>query len=72
MPGDNNIFFVRGPGRSLALLEESGTIEFSHNWLKPGYLASFSGGAGVKVNDRGGNMTGNDPGFVGFAKQDFT
>jgi hypothetical protein len=37
----NNIFYVSAPGRTLSLTDSSGTLEFSHHWLRPGWSVTF-------------------------------
>lgn len=65
----NNILYVSAAGSRLAMLAESGgTIELRNNWLKPGWVASHSGGPGVVLDH--GNVEGSDPGFVDLAVWD--
>lgn len=65
----NNVLYVAAQGSRLAMLDASGTLLLGHNWTKPGWVESHSGGADVV--DAGGNRTGADPGFVDAAAQDF-
>jgi hypothetical protein len=66
----NNILYVSASGDHLAMLAESGgVIDLWRNWLKPGWVASHSGGSGRVIDH--GNIEGSDPGFVDFAAQAF-
>lgn len=58
----NNIVFVTASGDRLGLLDQSGRLVATRNWLKAGWVASHSGGA-VDVVDNG-QVTGSQPGFV--------
>jgi len=66
----DNILYVANDGALLALSDAAGTVSYSGNWLKPGFVDSHSGVTGA-VNDAGGNVTGADPGFVAASSQDF-
>jgi hypothetical protein len=59
----NNVFYTTGAGNTLSILDQSGIVDFQHNWLKPGWVKSFSTTA-AKVNNLGGNVEGSSPGFV--------
>ncbi len=67
----NNIILATDNGNQLELLSSAGALTFKHNWLKPGRAVSFDGGATGVVTDDGSNLTGTDPGFLSFAKQNF-
>lgn len=67
----NNIFFTTHPGTDLSLLDDTGELRLSHNWVKPGWVQSFGGTSGVLIDD-GTWITGTAPGFVDVAGQDFT
>ena len=58
----NNVFFVTAAPHRLAILNQDGVIDLSHNWLEPGWVASHGGLGGV-INDDGTSITGVDPGF---------
>ncbi len=64
----NNIVYVTAPGNSLAISNDAGTINMRHNWIKQGWIASH-GAPGV--HDKGGNISGEDPGFIDTGGQDF-
>lgn len=65
----DNLLYVTAAGSRLAMLDESGTLLLSHDWLKSGWVESHSGDADVV--DAGGNVEGSDPGFADFSAQDF-
>ena len=66
----NNILYVTASGDRLAMLDASGVLHLRNNWTKPGWVDSHSGLTGV-IYDDGGNITGDDPGFVDEAGQDY-
>jgi len=66
----NNIVYTTAPGSFLALLNEAGRLQLTHNWLKSGWVASHSGLTGTIV-DGGGNLAGDHPGFQDEAAQDY-
>jgi hypothetical protein len=66
----NNILFVTASGSRLALLDSSGQLFLTHNWLKSGFVSSHSGLTGSITND-GSNLTGTAPGFLALSRQEF-
>lgn len=64
------MFYVTADGAYLALLAENGVLDFSHNWLKPGWVNSHDVLAGT-INHDGTSVTGAAPGFVNEGAQDF-
>ena len=66
----NNIFYVTAGGANLAMLDDTGALFISHNWLKPNWRESFSN-PNANVIDEGGNVLGASPDFVNEAAQDF-
>ncbi len=66
----NNILYVTATGNRLALMNADGTLDLSHNWTKPGWVASHGALTGV-IHDDGTGLTGTEPGFVDQAGQDF-
>lgn len=66
----NNIVFVTVSGSRLGLLDSSGRLLLTRNWLKPGFVDSHSGLTGSITND-GSNLTGMAPGFLDLARQEF-
>ncbi len=65
----NNVLYVAAGGHRLALLNQDGELTLVHNWLKPGWVESHAGPAGV--HDGGGNVEGAAPGFADETAQDF-
>ncbi len=66
----NNIFYSTLPGSDLAFLDSSGVLDLTHNWVKPGWITSFSAFSGT-LNDDGTMVEGSDAGFVNEAAQEF-
>jgi hypothetical protein len=66
----NNIVYTTAAGGYLALLNEAGVVYLKNNWLKSGWVSSHSGLTGT-IYDDGGNITGDSPGFVDGALQDY-
>lgn len=66
----NNIFYVTANGASLAMLDDTGILSISHNWLKPGWRVSHGTATGT-INNDGTSVLGASPGFVNEAAQDF-
>lgn len=66
----NNIVYVTAAGTSLGLLDATGHLAYSHNWLKTGYRSSHGTLSGT-VQDGGSNITGSEPGFAGFGAGDY-
>ena len=68
--GRNNIFYVTGPGRRLAILAEAGRVELQDNWIKSDWReshSSFSGSVAVTGRLHGGDS----PGFADADAEDF-
>lgn len=66
----NNIFYVTANGSNLALLDSTGVLSISHNWLKPNWRNTHGTLTGT-VNNNGTSVQGTSPGFVDLAAQDF-
>lgn len=66
----NNIIYVSAAGSTLSMLDSSGVLDLSHNWLKPGWVATFGTLTGV-INDDGTFVSGTAPGFRDEAGQDY-
>ena len=66
----NNVIYTTAAGNTLSILDQTGIVDFQHNWLKPGWAKSFSTSA-AKVNNLGGNVEGNSPAFVSETGQDY-
>ncbi|MCC6364404.1 MAG: right-handed parallel beta-helix repeat-containing protein [Bryobacterales bacterium] len=66
----NNIVYVSAAGNTLSLLDQSGTLNLSHNWFKSGRVSTFGTLDGT-IHDDGSSVTGSSPGFLDEAGQDF-
>lgn len=66
----NNIFYTAHAGSGLEVLDDTGTVSLSHNWLKAGWVDSFYAFSGA-VHDDGTQSAGASAGFVDAAGQDF-
>jgi hypothetical protein len=67
----NNLVWTTVPGKRVVVLENKGTVELSHNWFKPDWKPVPGKNPPGVVHDDGTSVTGNVPGFVDFANQDF-
>jgi len=68
---NNLVYLAEAGGDTLSLLAESGVLDWSHNWLEPGWVVSFDGGFNGTLNDDGTSAHGTDPRFLHEAGQDF-
>ncbi len=66
----NNVFYVTAAGTTLSLLDATGVLDLSHNWFKPGRVATFGTLSGT-INDDGTSVVGSSPGFRDEPAQDF-
>ncbi len=66
----NNIIYGTAAGSRLAIVDSAGRADLRHNWLKTGWVSSHTDPQAA-VNDSGNNITGEAPGFINPAKQDF-
>lgn len=66
----NNLLYVSASGNRLALVDADGMLALSHNWTKPGWVASHGGLSGV-IDDDGSGVEGASPDFTDAAMQDF-
>jgi hypothetical protein len=66
----NNIFYASAGGRTLSLVDSSGTLRLSHNWVRPGWVATFGNLEG-RVEDDGTTLAGESPGFLNESEQEF-
>jgi hypothetical protein len=66
----NNIFYVVAGGNTLSLVDATGTLDLTHNWFKPGRVATFGTLTGT-INDDGSSIVGDAPGFRDETAQDF-
>lgn len=67
----NNIILLTARGARLGLVNKSGHLTLSHNWLNAGYAAAFDRNITGSVTDDGTNIAGDSPGFIDLAAQDF-
>jgi hypothetical protein len=67
----NNIIYATLPGDTQSLLDDTGILDLSHNWLKPGWVATFNGTLSGAINDDGTLVLGNAPGFLDENAQNF-
>ncbi len=67
----NNIFYTTAPGATLAISMYEGAVYLSHNWMKQGWVASHYEDFAGEVIDDGTTVTGETPGFVNEAAQDY-
>ncbi len=66
---NNIVYTAAAAGGTLALMEDSGIIDWSHNWTKPGWINTFGGT--VTVNNDGTSLTGASPAFTDEAARNF-
>ncbi len=68
----NNVIYNTNNGNSLAMIDNSGTLNLNHNWIKSNWVNSHNGSASGIINDQGNNLNGTDPLFTDFGNQDFS
>jgi hypothetical protein len=66
----NNIVYPNLAGNTIALLDDAGVLNLTHNWFKPGKVSTFGTLDGV-INDDGTSVTGSSPGFTDVTNQDY-
>ena len=66
----NNIFYVTAAGNTLSLVDATGILDLTHNWFKPGRVATFGTLSGT-INDDGTSVESSSPGFRDEPAQDF-
>lgn len=66
----NNILYVTTPGTELEMIDDTGVLDLSHNWMKPGWVDSFFGASGTVIDD-GTSIETASPGFANEAGQEF-
>jgi parallel beta-helix repeat protein len=60
----NNVFYAGGADPApISIVNESGTVNLSHNWLSSNWKVSYDD-PNRAINDDGTNLSGSDPGFV--------
>jgi len=65
----DNVVVVTAAGNRLGLLDQTGTLVATRNWLKTGWVASHSGGPVALID--AGQITGADPGLTDLAGGDY-
>jgi hypothetical protein len=68
----NNVVYGTLPGNTQSLLDDTGILDMSHNWIKPGFVSTFNATLGGVINNDGTTVTGSSPGFANEAAQDFS
>jgi hypothetical protein len=68
----NNILYVTAEGDKLAFLESSGTVDVSHNLLKPAWRDSHSSAFNGTVNEDGTSIEQPNPEFKDAGSYDFS
>lgn len=66
----NNIFYNTAAGSNLAMMDDTGILSISHNWMKSGWRGSHGTPTGT-LNNNGTTVLGSSPMFVNEAGQDF-
>jgi hypothetical protein len=66
----NNVFYTVAAGNTMSLLDNTGVLDFQHNWIKPGWVKAFANSKGT-LNNLGGNVETASPGFMNEAGQDY-
>ena len=56
----------------MSLVDDTGMLDMTHNWFKPGWVSTFNGSLGGVINDDGTTIVGASPGFTNESSQDFT
>jgi hypothetical protein len=67
---NNIVYTAAAPGSSLGLIDDTGVVDLTHNWFKPGWVLAFVTPSGT-VNDDHTSIEGASPGFVDEAGQDY-
>ena len=66
----NNIFFTVGRGKSLAMVDSTGRVDLSANWLPIGWVNCHGAFSGIIQRGKG-NIEGVDPGFINAAAGEY-
>ncbi|MBL8220882.1 MAG: hypothetical protein JNL62_16745 [Bryobacterales bacterium] len=64
----NNIFYVIAGGNTVSLVDQAGQMEMRRNWMKPGWVGSFSSVTGTIVAE---DWVEGDAGLRNVAEDDF-
>ena len=65
-----NILYTTSPGSRFAILDESGFVRLSGNWIKQGWVSSHESGFEGRISAEF-NIEGESPGFADLAQQDY-
>jgi hypothetical protein len=65
----NNVLYITNTGNRLAILDETGSADLSHNWMKQGWVESHSGPADIADDATG--IESAAPGFADEIGQDY-
>jgi hypothetical protein len=65
----NNIIYVTAAGNTLSMLDDTGRLNLTHNWIKAAWVTSFGGLSGSITN--GLEINGATPGFLDELRQNF-
>ncbi|MEO1032679.1 MAG: T9SS type A sorting domain-containing protein [Bacteroidota bacterium] len=68
----NNVIYITENGNRLAMIDNTGTLNIHHNWIKTGWVNSHSGGPSGTITDQGNNIGGADPLFVDFNNENYS
>ncbi|MHC4841737.1 MAG: right-handed parallel beta-helix repeat-containing protein [Planctomycetota bacterium] len=68
----NNIIHVSASGSSLAMIDDTGTLNLRSNWIKTGYVTSHTATPSGTAINVSGNLTGSDPGWTNVGALDFS
>jgi len=66
----NNILHCTGPTCQIFILDDTGIVDLTSNWIRQGWKATSSEATTPRVADRGGNIVGLLPGLVNALTQD--
>jgi len=64
----NNIFHVEAAGNTVSMVDQAGQVEMRRNWVKPGWVGSFSGVTGTILAE---DWVEGDAGLRNVAEDDF-
>lgn len=67
----NNVVFTTAGAGNLEMIDDTGVLTLTANWLRAGWVHSFNAAHTGTVIDAGGNLTGTAPGFLAQSAQDF-
>ncbi|GAB5401666.1 MAG: hypothetical protein Aureis2KO_32510 [Aureisphaera sp.] len=71
MDAFNNVMYTTNSGNTWAMINDTGTLNLYHNWIKVNWVHSHNGSPSGTVTDQGNNLEGSDPLFRDLGNQDF-